>query len=111
MIIRPLDVPVMIPRTTDVAKIASVIDQSSATQQQQIAAQQKLVANERQQQVKNPLQKEHAGTVTTEDLNQQKQKERHGSRNEDEPSGDADHDAKPLPPADPVRGHTIDIKT
>ena len=104
----------MIPRTIDAAKVAAVNDQHSVIQQQQLAAHLKQAAAEQQQQVPNAKPAEHDGKVTTEDLHKEKQQGRHqnkkGTEQPDEAKGEAISAARP-DPQDPLRGHTIDIKT
>ncbi|HWR28495.1 MAG TPA: hypothetical protein VN631_01570 [Negativicutes bacterium] len=107
---------VLIPRTIDVAKTAAVNEQQPVTQQQQLAAQLKQTVAEQQRQVQTKLSAQHDGKVTTEDLDHEKQKDHRQSDGQDpENAAGAESDAagakvQSLPP-DPVRGHTIDIKT
>lgn len=117
MNIRPIDLQVMIPRATDAAKVAALNDRQAVTQQQQIAEHAKQTANEKQHQVQTALPGNPSGKVTTEDLNQEKQQEQqpHGEQDDKQGKGGQSeeeaarkHAAKP---ADPIRGHTIDIKT
>ena len=114
MYIRPMDLQVMIPRTIDAARVASVTDQQAVTQQHQLAAQQKQVAAEQQQQVLAARQAEHDGKVSMQDLNKEKPQQRRQKKRDEEPpsGGDKEGAGKPRREAqDPVRGHTIDIKT
>ena len=114
MYIRPMDLQVMIPRTIDAARVASVTDQQAVTQQQQLAAQLKQTAAEQQQQVLATRQAEHDGKVSTEDLNKEKPQQRQQKKREDEQQTDGEKEnAEKMhsEPRDPVRGHTIDIKT
>lgn len=115
--IRPIDLQVLIPRTTDVAKTAAINERQSATNQQQISEQFKQAANERQHQVETADHGAQAG-VTTEDLNQERQHSRPRQDNEDEKkdketADDGPDTAKKRSTAtqDPIRGRTIDIKT
>lgn len=104
----------MIPRTIDAAKVASVNDQQSATQQQQLAAQMKQSVAEQQQQVLANKQADHDGKVSTEDLNKEKQQQRHQKQRDDDKNGDTEKGITGparSEPQDPVRGHKIDIKT
>ena len=114
MYIRPMDLQVMIPRTIDAARVASVTDQQSVTQQQQLAAQLKQTAAEQQQQVLAAKQAEHDGKVSTEDLNKEKPQQRQHKKRDDGQQTDGEKEnAEKMhsEPRDPVRGHTIDIKT
>jgi hypothetical protein len=108
---------VLIPRTMDVAKIASVHEQQAATQQQQLSVRLKQAADDQQHQVQTTLSSRHDPQVTTEDLDREKQKKRKQRERQDE-KGNPDvagmeaAASKPRSkPADPVLGHTIDIKT
>ena len=74
MNIRPIDLQVLIPRATDVAKISAVADQHATTQQQQLATQFQQLANERQQQVEASAHGEHSGKINTENLDQEQEK-------------------------------------
>ena len=107
---------VLIPRTIDVAKTAAVNERQPAAHQQQLSAQAKQTAAEQQRQVQTKLSAQHDGKVTTDDLERQKQKDhRQGEGRGHENAEDADADATGLSahsqPIDPLRGHTIDIKT
>ncbi len=116
MNIRPIDLQVLIPRTMDVAKTAAVSEQQPITQQQQLADQLKQSVAEQQRQVQTTLSSQHEGKVTTENLDREKQKKhQHGEERDRESSSDTNPepvDSKSLSSSvDPVRGHTIDIKT
>lgn len=114
MYIRPMDLQVMIPRTIDAARVASVTDQQAVTQQQQLAAQLKQTAAEQQQQVLATRQAEHDGKVSTEDLNKEKPQQRQHKKRDDQQQTDGEKETSfkvHSEPQDPVRGHTIDIKT
>jgi len=107
---------VLIPRTIDVAKTAAVNERQPAAHQQQLSAQAKQTAAEQQRQVQTKLSAQHDGKVTTDDLERQKQKDhRQGEGRGHENAEDVDADATGLSahsqPTDPLRGHTIDIKT
>lgn len=104
------------PRTLDVAKIASVNDQQSVTQQQQLSMHSKRTADEQQRQVQTTLSSHHDGKVTTEDLDHEKHK-RHNQHEgrDDQENSDAHIETEksgshPKSP-DSVLGHMIDIKT
>lgn len=104
----------MIPRTMDAARVASVTDQQTVTQQQQLAAQLKQTTAEQQQQVLANKQAQHDGKVSTEDLNKEKQQERRQKKKEGESTAETEAEivsAVRTEPRDPVRGHMIDIKT
>jgi len=112
-----MDLQVLIPRTIDVAKSASVNEQQRVTAQQQLSAQLKQSTETKQRQVQTKLSSQQDGRVSTDDLDRDKQNEHHrhegrgGKATAD--AGDLDPENLKLSPfqADPLRGHTIDIKT
>ena len=111
--IRPVDLQVLVPRTIDVAKMASVHDQQAATQQQQLSANLKQAVEVKQRQVQTTLSSQHDGRVGMEDLDQEKQRRR---RQQEERSDRDSIESEPeigsaaIPPIS-LLGHTIDIKT
>jgi len=115
--IRPMDLQVMMPRTLDAAKTATIHEQQAATQQQQLSVRLKQTVDVQQHQVQTKLSTQQDGKVATEDLDREKQKggRQNEGKKEDELSDDADLDNGNLKisalPTDPLRGHTIDIKT
>lgn len=115
MNIRPMDLQVMIPRTMDAAKVATVTDQQSATHQQQLAGHLKQVTAQQQQQVQLSKQAQHEGKVSTDDLGKEKQGKQQKQR-EEQTEPDLSETLvekfvlRPIPP-DPLRGSKIDIKT
>jgi len=115
--IRPMDLQVMMPRTLDAAKTATIHEQQAVTQQQQLSVRLKQAVEAQQQQVQTKLSTQQDGKVTTEDLEREKQKERrqNEAKEDGELSGfaDVDNDNRKIStlPTDPLRGHTIDIKT
>ena len=117
MNIRPIDLQVLIPRATDAAKASALNDRQAVTQQQQLAEQSKQAATEKQHQVQPKLPTNPSGKITTEDLNQEKRQE-HPSQGEQKKQGkggqaeeEATRKLHAEKPPDPIRGHTIDIKT
>ena len=111
--IRPVDLQVLVPRTIDVAKMASVHDQQAATQQQQLSANLKQAVEAKQRQVQTALSSQHDGKVGMEDLDQEKQRRR---RQQEERNDRDSNESEPeigsaaIPPVS-LLGHTIDIKT
>ena len=67
MNIRPVDLQVLIPRTIDVAKMASVNDQQASAQQQDVSSRLKQTVETQQHQVQNMLSSQHEGRVGLED--------------------------------------------
>lgn len=113
MNIRPVDLQVLIPRTTDVAKTTAIQDHQMETNQQQIAEQFKQSANERQHQVETATQGSHSGRVSTENLDQERRsgQEEAEKKQEQEASTEKNEVLQQQIPPDPLRGRTIDIKT
>lgn len=105
MTVRSIDLQVLIPRATEVSRIQQVSDQQAALQQQQSAADwQRLAANRQQQVQKSP---QSAGGKIEPDA-KEGGREREPGQRQDRRSR-ADEEA--AEGVDPVRGHTIDIKT
>lgn len=104
--VRPIDLQVLIPRSTEVSRIQQVSDQQAALQQQQGAAEWQRLAAHRQQQVQQSPQ--NAGGKVEPDAH------RDGGHGQD---ADHRHDRRrkaeeeEAEGVDPVRGHKIDIKT
>ncbi len=105
MSVRPIDLQVLIPRTTEISRMQQVSDQQAALQQQQSAAEWERLAANRQQQVQKPQQ--NAGGRVEPDAQESGRdhagEQRRGRRR---PAEDGEIEG-----ADPIRGHTIDIKT
>ena len=113
MNIRPVDLQVLIPRTIDVAKMASVNDQQAAAQQQDVSSRLKQTAETQQRQVQNTLSSQHEGRVGLEDLEREngKQRRRRNGRQSAEPADSEPDTGQSAIAPDPVLGHRIDIKT
>ncbi len=113
MNIRPVDLQVLVPRTIDVAKMASVHDQQAVTQQQQLSANLKQAVEAKQRQVQTALSSQHDGRVDMQELDQEKRKGRrqHEGRNDREnQESEQETGSAAIPPVS-MLGHTIDIKT
>lgn len=113
MNIRPIDLQVLIPQATEAGKTQHTTNQQAAMQQQEFAALWQRISAERQQQVQNP-EKSEGGKVTREKQPPEKREQRQGQPKDSE--ADPEPNNKPAKMAgsqfaDPVRGHTIDIKT
>lgn len=110
MNIRSVDLQVLIPRATDVSKTQQIADHQSSLQQQQFAEQWQQISAKRQQQVQSTAKSE-GGKVQNEKKEQGKQKG-HKHHQQDELLDITDDEtANHASLEDPVRGHTIDIKT
>ena len=111
--IRPVDLQVLVPRTIDVAKMASVHDQQAVTQQQQLSANLKQAVDAKQRQVQTALSSQHDGRVDMQELDQEKRKghRQHEGRNDREnQESEPETGSAAIPPVS-MLGHTIDIKT
>lgn len=105
MTIRAIDLQVLIPRVTEVSKVQHIADQQVAAQQQQVAAQQQQAVALRQQQVQQTPQNAGAKVNPDGERGERRQEERHKEGRGQE------NEAEEKSAADPIRGHTIDIKT
>jgi hypothetical protein len=103
--VRPIDLQVLIPRTTEISRIQQVSDHQAALQQQQSAAEWERLAANRQQQVQKPQQ--NAGGRVEPDAQENKREHEGDQRHDRRRPADEDE----IESADPIRGHTIDIKT
>ncbi|MDT8901321.1 hypothetical protein [Anaeroselena agilis] len=103
MTIRAIDLQVLIPRVTEVGKVQQIADNQGALQQQQGADQWQKLAAARQQQVQKSPQ--NAGGKVNADADG---KEKHQEENN---KGSRRHEDEAEDSPDPIRGHTIDIKT
>lgn len=113
MNIRPVDLQVLVPRTIDVAKMASVHDQQAAIQQQDVSMRLKQSAQDQQRQVQTTLSSQHEGRVSLEDLEREKEKQRrrrNGRQSADQPESEPES-GQAVSPAGSTLGHRIDIKT
>ncbi|MDU2066538.1 MAG: hypothetical protein E6713_17105 [Sporomusaceae bacterium] len=110
--IRPMEMQVLIPRTTDVGKMQQIANQQPAVDQQIVSEQFKTVTNHRQQQVQQS-DKSEGGKITREQ--EREQEKGHSQKQFSKSDSPQEENAMSLPkaviPSDPVRGHTIDIKT
>lgn len=109
MTIRPVDLQVLIPRVTDVAKTQHNVDHQDTLQQQQFAGQWQQIATDRQHQVHSTNKSED-----TKVGRENHSKEQGGSKNKNKDPNAKQADADMVNHAsneDPVRGNLIDIKT
>lgn len=107
MNIRPMDLQVLIPRTTEVAKNQNNMNQQNAIVAEQSAAEWQKLSTVRQQQIQHTPKSE--GGRVGERGEQKQQSGDHSAKGRS--TGEVrPEDGEPLA-SDPVRGHTIDIKT
>jgi hypothetical protein len=110
MSINPIELQVLIPKSTEVGKAQHVVNRQDALQQQHVAEQWKDISTNRQQQVQSTAKNEGGKVGREKQAKEQKhsQKERqHGDKH-----NNTDIDTKNRASKDdPVRGHLIDIKT
>lgn len=107
MSIRPLDLQVLIPRTTEVSRAQQTNDHQATLQQQQNAAAQQQLSAARQQQVQRTPQSE-GGRIEPDAKREGQGQANHHSR---EDHHQADENDSFEGGHDPLRGHHIDIKT
>jgi hypothetical protein len=111
MNIRPMDMQVLIPRATDVAKNQQISDQQGMQQQQQFAAEWKKIADVRQNQVQSSSKTEGEKVKAKEERQSHKRnQERAGDENQDAETDTLEDTVNHPSPDDPLRGHRIDIK-
>lgn len=110
MNIRPMDMQVLIPRATDVAKNQHINDQQSMQQQQQFAAEWKRIADTRQNQVQSSTKTEGEKVKAKEERERGKHQEQEKEENEQAAKETIEHTVNQPSVDDPLRGHTIDIK-
>lgn len=111
MSINPIELQVLIPKSTEVGKAQQVLNRQDTLQQQHVAEQWKDISTNRQQQVQSTAKNE-GGKVGRE----KQAKEQNHSQNEqqrrDKKHNNADVDTiNRASKDDPIRGHLIDIKT
>lgn len=104
MNIRPIDLQVMLPRTTDVSKLQTATDQHQALNNVLLSEQWQQIAREREQNVQH-VPKEEGGKVGAEKHTKQQQHQQQNPSNRSHNSNDQ------ADPVDPLRGHLIDIIT
>lgn len=112
MSIRPIDMQVLIPRSTEVGVQQNNIAQQSTLQQQQFAEQMAKVAEVRQQQVQS-IAKGQGGKVEREG-SKEKNNRRQSAQAEQKGSTDSEELVEEETESvrlDPILGHIIDIKT
>jgi hypothetical protein len=114
MNIHPMDMQVLIPRTTEVGKTQQLTNQQVLTDQQLFGEQMKERIEQRERQVQHLPQAE-GGKIK---LNQDKNKQQPRKNNQNSTKQEATNDEQACEvilnrPStnDPVRGHSIDIST
>lgn len=113
MNIRPIDLQVMIPKTTEVSRIAQAQDQQGALQQQQKTENWQHTLVQRRQQVQTTPAGNRSNRVDTENLDEDEKKK--GTKQDEqsgkESGGDETKESSATPAKDPKLGGRIDIKT
>lgn len=111
MNIRPMDMQVLIPRATDVAKSQHIHDQQNMLQQQQAAAEWKRIADDRQQQVQSTSKSEGQKIKPKDEQDAHKNhRDTDNEQQDGQAASTAEHAQNHAAPEDPLRGHRIDIK-
>jgi len=100
--IRAIDLQVLIPRVTEVGKVQQIADHQGALQQQQGAEQWQKLSATRQQQVQKSAQNTGGKVDPDADKDRRQEEHKRGRRQHEDEAEDS---------PDPIRGHTIDIKT
>jgi hypothetical protein len=103
MNIPSVDLQVMIPRVTTVAKVQQDADNSNFAGQQQTGHDMQKIASNRREQVQTKPKAEHGKIGDYKEKKQQNRREDSKKHNHD--TGDKDKDE-----ANNILGHTIDIK-
>ncbi len=117
MNIHPMDMQVLIPRTTDVSKVQQLANQQVAAEQQVFGEQLKKVAEQRERQVQHLPQAEGEKITANKEKQQQHKHKQQQDASAQEPSSDEPPTATRMnvlnrpSQNDPVRGHSIDIIT
>jgi hypothetical protein len=112
MNIRPMDMQVLIPRSTEVARNQQITDQQNMQQQQQFAAEWKKIADNRQNQVQSSSKAEDGRVKAKEERESRKNHHRQTQEDQDAETAkdNIEHSENHLLAEDPLRGHKIDIK-
>ncbi|MBP2654925.1 MAG: hypothetical protein H6Q73_2494 [Firmicutes bacterium] len=108
--IRPIDLQVLIPRSTEVSKIQQLNEQQNSLNEQQYAVEWRQISASRQQQVQSMTKS--VGEKIDEKNREQDPRKRHHQEsgqkiNHREPESQADLSAS----TDPLLGQHVDIKT
>lgn len=107
MNIRPIDLQILIPQASEASKIQHTANQQNAALQHDFANQWQKISQDRQQQVQTVIQPE-GGKISEKQEQEKRQKERRRAQG---PSVKQQDQASQQIHADPLRGHTIDVKT
>ncbi|CUH96116.1 hypothetical protein P22_2204 [Propionispora sp. 2/2-37] len=107
MNIRSIDLQVLIPRATEVAKTQNTFDQQNTVNQQQSAEQWQKISADRQHQVQN-TPKNEGGKIKERGESPSQHQQQHAQSHSAHAEQEEDEGIKS---EDPVRGHTIDIRT
>ncbi|MDF2636154.1 MAG: hypothetical protein K0R78_3028 [Pelosinus sp.] len=111
MSINPIELQVLIPKSTEVGKAQQVVNRQDTLQQQHAAEQWKDISTNRQQQVQSTAKNEGGKVGREKHAKEQNHspKEQH-HKNKEQNNTDSDK-VNRASKDDPVRGHLIDIKT
>ena len=109
MNIRSIDLQVLIPRTTDVAKSQAVNDRQGMQQQQQFAEQFQKITTELQHQVQSTAKSTGSKIERDGHRNRQNPQDSHPGKDKTFQQEEQAENAVDQP--DPIRGHNIDIVT
>lgn len=110
MSINPIELQVLIPKSTEVGKAQQVVNRQDTLQQQHVAEQWKDISTNRQQQVQS-TSKNEGGKVGREKQAKEQNHSQNEQQHRDKKHNNSDVTINRASNDDPVRGHLIDIKT
>ncbi len=111
MNVRPIDLQVLIPQTSEVGKTQHVANQQTALDQQVFAEQWKQISAERQQQVQNLLKSEGGKVSSQSSLPDKQKSKKRATKSNNANKSENLQSCEAQTHEDPVRGLIIDIKT
>lgn len=108
--IRPVDLQILIPRVSEVAKTQHTTDHQGTLQQQQFEGKWQQLSKKREHQVQGTTKSEDS--KVGEKYSKEQNHAKNGKKHADDKQGTKDTDKVNHPSnEDPVRGNLIDIKT
>ena len=111
MNIRPIDLQVLIPHTTEVSRTQAITNQQGIQQQQQFAEQFQKISADMQHQVQSTSKSVDGKVHREKDKNQEQQQSSGKQRDKTVILSDKEKEAVAKDEPDPIKGHIIDIIT
>lgn len=108
MNIRPIDLQVMLPRTTDISRVQSINDQHQTLQNTQLVEQWQQISHDRLHNVQH-VPKDEAGKVGAHREHTNNGQHQHQQQNNSANAHSTGNDQ--VASEDPFRGHRVDIIT